>query len=91
MQPLAVIDALDVTDDSHPGRVPRSKGLPVSKFVLQGREEVLRASVVVAVAVTAHPDTILPIRHEVASISYDGFRWIEVRAWRSLRDDAKWS
>ena len=36
MQPLAVIEALDVADDGHPCRLSRGEGLAVDKLILQG-------------------------------------------------------
>ena len=39
MQPFAVAEALDVTDDDHPFHIARGMGLATGKFVLQHREK----------------------------------------------------
>lgn len=54
MQPLAVMEALDVAKDLGPRLLARGKGLVMGELLLQGTEEAFHGRVVVGNAFAAH-------------------------------------
>ena len=69
MQPLAVVEAFDVSDDRDPCSIPRGENLAMNQFVLQRREEALGTGVVVTVAVPTHAGQEAVRRHQSAAIA----------------------